>query len=98
MASGLAVVAPDRGATLELASRESAQLFKGGDLDALVDALDGLVRDAPRRADLRAAGHRVAQSRSRDAIWDGLLREYLEVAAAPGSTGRVSLREAKRVM
>lgn len=98
MASGLAVVAPDRGATLELASRESAQLFKGGDLDALVDALDGLVRDAPRRADLRAAGHRVAQSRSWDAIWDGLLREYLEVAAAPGSTGRVTLREAKRVM
>lgn len=81
MASGLPVVAPDVGATLELANAQTAQLFRGGDASSLAEAVLRLMGDAPRRAQLRDAGLEVAASRSWDAVWDGLFREYLLVLA-----------------
>lgn len=83
MASGLPVVAPDVGATLELANRETAELFAAGDVNALAQAVERLLRDPSRRDALRAQGALVAEARSWDAIWDGLLREYLDVIGGP---------------
>lgn len=79
MASGLPVVAPDIGATLELANARTAQLFHGGDSASLADALLNLLNDGARREALRSAGLEVAASRTWDAIWDQLFVEYLEV-------------------
>lgn len=83
MASGVPVVAPDLGATLELANRDTAELFTAGDASALADAVERLLREPSRRDALRAEGALVAEMRSWDAIWDGLLREYLEVIGGP---------------
>lgn len=83
MASGLPVIAPDIGATLELANRETAELFRAADVASLAGAVEGLLASPARCDALRAEGLRVAQSRTWDAIWDGLFREYLEVAGGP---------------
>ncbi len=80
MASGLPVVAPDIGATLELAHEGTARLFRGGDPASLAAAVDALLADAPARARLSAAGLAVAASRRWDAVWDGLLRDYRAAA------------------
>ncbi len=82
MASGLPVVAPDVGATLELAHAESAQLFRAGDVPSLSEAILRLLGDASRRRALREAGLRVAAARSWDAVWDGLFAEYLAISRA----------------
>lgn len=79
MASGVPVIAPDVGATLELANAETAALFRGGDAGSLAQAVQRLLSDAPRRAQLRAAGLDVAAGRSWDAVWDALFAEYLLV-------------------
>jgi phosphatidylinositol alpha 1,6-mannosyltransferase len=76
MASGVPVIAPDVGATLELAHEGTARLFPGGDVRGLATAIDALVADTGARARLRAAGLSLAAERTWDAIWDGLLREY----------------------
>ena len=83
MASGLPVIAPDIGATLELANRDTAELFSAGNVESLATALERVIVDAARREALRTEGLRVAQARTWDAIWDGLFREYLEVAGGP---------------
>jgi phosphatidylinositol alpha 1,6-mannosyltransferase len=83
MASGLPVIAPDIGATLELANRETAELFSAGNAESLATALERVIVDATRHETLRTEGLRVAQARTWDAIWDGLFREYLEVAGGP---------------
>jgi glycosyltransferase involved in cell wall biosynthesis len=83
MASGLPVVAPDVGATLELANRDTAELFEAGNVNALAEAVERLLRDPSRRDALCAQGALVAAARSWDAIWDGLLREYLDVIGGP---------------
>lgn len=79
MASGLPVVAPDIGATLELANAQTAQLFRAGDSRSLAESLLRLIADVPRRAALRAAGLNVASARTWDAVWDGLFAEYVQV-------------------
>ncbi len=83
MASGLPVVAPDAGATTELANGDTAQLFRGGDAAALARAIEALITDPNRRAQLRAESLLVAQARAWGAIWDGLFREYDEIVRAP---------------
>lgn len=83
MASGLPVVAPDVGATLELANRDTAELFASTSAASLADAVERVLLDANRRDTLRTEGARIAQARTWDAIWDGLFREYLEVAGGP---------------
>lgn len=79
MASGLPVVAPDVGATLELANAQTAQLFRAGDATSLAQSLLSLIANEPSRVALRAAGLGVASARSWDAVWDGLFAEYLQV-------------------
>jgi glycosyltransferase involved in cell wall biosynthesis len=81
MASGLPVVAPDVGATLELANATTAQLFRGGVPGSLAGAVLDLLEHAPRRETLRQAGLRVAAERTWDAVWDELFAEYLQVLA-----------------
>lgn len=82
MASGVPVIAPDVGATLELADAETARLFRGGDADSLRDAILSLVASAEERDRCRSAGLRVASVRSWNAIWDLLLHDYVEAVAA----------------
>jgi len=82
MASGLPVIAPDVGATLELANGHTAQLFRAADSDSIAEAVLRLLNDAPRRQMLRDAGLRVAAERSWDAVWDSLFAEYLSVVSA----------------
>jgi phosphatidylinositol alpha 1,6-mannosyltransferase len=81
MASGVPVIAPDVGATLELADAASARLFRGGDAESLREAIEALVADPTERARCRAAGLSVAASRSWNAVWDGLLADYAEALA-----------------
>jgi phosphatidylinositol alpha 1,6-mannosyltransferase len=76
MASGVPVVAPDRGATLELADATTAQLFRGGDAASLAAAIAALTAAPARRARLREAGLALAAARSWEAVWDGLFAEY----------------------
>lgn len=76
MASGVPVVAPDCGATLELANATTAQLFRGGDAASLASAIAALAAAPARRAQLRDAGLAVAAARSWEAVWDGLFAEY----------------------
>jgi glycosyltransferase involved in cell wall biosynthesis len=83
MASGLPVIAPDVGATLELANRDTAELFHAGSVESLGTAVERVLADAERRNVLRTEGARVAKARTWDAIWDGLFREYLDVAGGP---------------
>lgn len=84
MASGVPVIAPDRGATLELADATTAQLFRGGDAASLGAAIGALAAEPTRRAHLRAAGLCVAAARSWEAVWDGLLAEYLVASGRAG--------------
>lgn len=81
MASGLPVVAPDAGATLEIADARSALLFPGGDAFAAADRLERLLCDHALRASKRDASLAVASARSWDLVWDRLLADYREVVA-----------------
>lgn len=81
MASGVPVIAPDTGATLELAHDATAALFRGGSAGSLGAAIDALLHNADRRAALREAGLAVAATRTWDAVWDGLLAEYRAAAS-----------------
>lgn len=79
MASGLPVVAPDQGATTEIATRSSACLFQSGDADGMANALVRLLLDPALRVSLSAQGRRIAEDRSWEAVWDRLLADYDEV-------------------
>lgn len=79
MASGLPVIAPDIGATTDIANVETARLFRAGNVDTLAEAIVGVLSDASERTRLRAASLSVASRRSWDAVWDRLLLDYAEV-------------------
>lgn len=79
MASGVAVVAPDCGATTEFAHAGTAALFDASRLDSIGDVVQALAKDASRRAALADAGLGVAAARTWDAVWSGLVAEYLTV-------------------
>lgn len=89
MASGVPVVAPDAGATLELANPRTALTFRAGDASDLAAAIDRLVRDPSVREEKRAAGLAVAATRTWDAVWDALVRDYRE-AAPPVAPARAA--------
>lgn len=76
MASGLALVAPDWGATTELATTETALQFPAHDPRALAACVERLLSDAPLRQRLSAAALAVARTRSWDAVFDQLLADY----------------------
>ena len=81
MASGVAVVAPDIGATTEYATAESARQFSAKDPESLAAAILQLAADAGARSQLATAGLATARSRTWDSVFDGLVRDYREVAA-----------------
>jgi glycosyltransferase involved in cell wall biosynthesis len=84
MASGLPVIAPDTGATLELAHEGTALTFPWGDPHALAGRIEWLMRDQLLRRQLRNAGLAVAGARSWDTVWDRLAADYRETAGASG--------------
>lgn len=79
MASGLPVVAPDRGATTELASASSGSLFAAGDAEQMASALARLLVDPALRVSLSTHGRRLAEERTWGCVWDRLLSDYDEV-------------------
>lgn len=81
MASGVPVVAPDRGATTEFAYAGTATLFDAARLTSIGEVVQALAGDAGRRAALQTAGRDVAASRSWDAVWSALVSEYMSVSA-----------------
>ncbi|HRQ77910.1 MAG TPA: glycosyltransferase family 1 protein [Gemmatimonadaceae bacterium] len=83
MASGVPVIAPNVGATLELAHARSAALFDAARPDSIGDVVRDLATDPARRAALAAAGLREAAARSWDAVWDGLVADYREAITEP---------------
>lgn len=78
MASGMAVIAPDVGATTEYATPETARQFGAGNAEALADAIVALADNAEARAALQRAGLAAARARTWDAVWDTLVRDYHE--------------------
>lgn len=84
MASGLAVVAPDAGPTLELAHDRTALTFDARDPKALAACVSRLAIDAALRRRLADAALAEADARSWDAIFDGLVTDYLDVAGQAG--------------
>jgi glycosyltransferase involved in cell wall biosynthesis len=76
MASRLALVAPDWGATTELATVETALQFRAGDAGALADCIERLINDPALRARLSGAAFRVAATRTWDAVFDRLVADY----------------------
>ena len=83
MASRLALVAPDWGATTELATTETALQFPAHDPSALADRVERLIADPALRARVANAGAAVAATRTWDAIFDRLVCEYWEVLGQP---------------
>ena len=81
MASGLAVIAPDIGATTEYATPGTAAQFAGKDPAALAEAVIMLAGDASLRARTAAAGLAEARARTWDSVFDRLVGDYREVVA-----------------
>ncbi len=82
MASGVPVIAPDVGATLEMANARTAQLFDASRPAEIGERLAALAADPARRASLAAQGLAEASTRSWDAIWAALLAEYTTLSAS----------------
>jgi glycosyltransferase involved in cell wall biosynthesis len=83
MASGLAVIAPDIGATTEYATPDTSLHFRATSADSLADAVRLVTTDAALLRRLRSASLATAQSRSWDRVWDGLVRDYREALVVP---------------
>jgi glycosyltransferase involved in cell wall biosynthesis len=79
MASGLAVIAPDWGATTELATAERALQFPAHDALALAERVERLVTDASLRRRLSEASLAEARARTWDTVFDRLVEDYQEV-------------------
>ncbi len=82
MSSHLALVAPDWGATTELATPHTSLQFPAHDPAALADRVERLVNDAPLRRRLSDAAFAVAATRTWDAVFDGLVADYREALKA----------------
>ncbi|MFI5311357.1 MAG: glycosyltransferase family 4 protein [Gemmatimonadales bacterium] len=89
MASGLAVIAPDQGATTELATSETSLQFTAQDAVALAACVERLVNDAALRGRLASAALAEARARTWDAVFDQLVADYRTVldAAPTGAPG-----------
>ncbi len=81
VASGVPVVAPDRGATLEFANDETAMTFIANDAVSLAQRVRRLRDDVSLRAHKRAAGRAAAEARTWDAVWDRLMSDYRDALA-----------------
>ena len=82
MSSHLALVAPDWGATTELATTETALQFPAQDPAALAAAVERLVHDETLRRRLSDAAFAVASTRTWDSVFDRLVADYREALKA----------------
>ncbi|MCX5761225.1 MAG: glycosyltransferase family 1 protein [Gemmatimonadetes bacterium] len=76
MASGLPIIAPDAGATTEVAHAGNAMLVPAHDPAALASAMQRLASDASLRQTMREQALECAASRDWGRVWDGLFAEY----------------------
>jgi glycosyltransferase involved in cell wall biosynthesis len=76
MASGLAVIAHDRGPTFEFAHHGNACPVDVRQPRAIRQALEELLDDRTRRRTLGEAGRAEAEARSWDRVWDTLFADY----------------------
>lgn len=90
MASGVAVIAPDIGATTEYATRDTAVQFSANDPSSLADEIVRLADDPALRAKVAAAGLATATARTWDSIFDGLVRDYREAVAVSQTAREMS--------
>ena len=81
MASGLALVAPDWGATTELATPETSLQFKAGDAASLADCVERLIADPALRRRIVDAAIALAATKTWDSIFDRLMNDYREALA-----------------
>jgi phosphatidylinositol alpha-mannosyltransferase len=82
LACATPVVASDIDGYRDVMTPETCVSFPPGDVDALVEAVTGLLADEPRRSALGAAGRELAQARyAWSAIASRLLEIYVEAAA-----------------
>jgi phosphatidylinositol alpha 1,6-mannosyltransferase len=82
MSSHLALVAPDIGATTELATADTALQFRAEDPASLADCVERLVNDEALRRRLSATAFAVATTRTWDAVFDRLVADYREALNA----------------
>lgn len=80
MASGLPVLAPDRGQTLEVAGGENALLVAVEDPAAIANGLQQLAGDVALRRRLTVRSLETAAARDWKTVWDDLFAEYRAVA------------------
>ena len=83
MASGLALVAPNQGATTELATTDVALQFSATDPSALAACVERLVTDAALRTQLAGKALAVAKSRTWDSVFDRLVSDYRDAVLLP---------------
>lgn len=82
MASGLPVIAPDEGPTLDVANAENSLVVPVRDSLALAGAMQRLAGDGALRTRLRARSLDCAVERDWHRVWDGLFAEYETVVQA----------------
>ncbi|HEV8410774.1 MAG TPA: glycosyltransferase family 1 protein [Gemmatimonadaceae bacterium] len=82
MSSRLALVAPDWGATTELATTETALQFPAHDAAALAERVERLVNDPALRKKISDAAFAVATTRTWDAVFDRLVGDYRDALNA----------------
>lgn len=82
MASGLPVVAPEKGGPIDVVDRGTGFLFPPGDGEALTAYVRLLVTDARLRREIGARGRRCVEGRSWHAVNETLVQHYREVIAA----------------
>lgn len=83
MASGLPVIAPDRGPTLEIAGPENALVLPVEDPAALASGIHQLAASAVLRRRLTMRSLATAAAHDWAAVWDDLFGEYRAVAGVP---------------
>jgi len=82
MSSHLALVAPDIGATTELATPETALQFRAQDPGSLAGGVEQLVKDPALRRKLADAAFAVAETRTWDSVFDRLVADYRDALNA----------------
>lgn len=85
MASGLPVVAADAGPTREVVGDQAGAFVPPGDDAALAEEIYRLATAPAERSRMAAAALRAASTRSWSSVFDDLVRDYSEIALAPGA-------------
>jgi phosphatidylinositol alpha 1,6-mannosyltransferase len=82
MASGVPMIAPEKGGPVDVVDRTAGFLFPPGDGEALTAYVRLLVQDASLRAQLGAQARRSVEGRGWHAVNETLVQHYREVIAA----------------